>query len=236
MWLFKPALNITEQIADQLGEQIIVGELEGGTRIQEVKIARALSVSRGSVREALLILERRHLITIVPRKGASVNALALSDGRELISLLATLQNQLLYQVLCNRRSKEILAAAENSVAGMEGAARDGDLCLALRHHREFHATLLSAASNYMSGAFEGLLPSSQRLLHRVIQTTDLDLYDFARFHRALQAALEQTDKERLCELVEAFSRRAVGLVETTFAKLAKPALTRKRSGLEARVH
>ena len=71
--MFKPALNITEQIADHLGEQIIVGEIASGTRIQEVKIAKALKVSRGSVREALLILERRHLITIVPRKGASVN-------------------------------------------------------------------------------------------------------------------------------------------------------------------
>ena len=35
----------------------------------------ALNVSRGSVREALLILERRHLVAILPRRGAHVTVL-----------------------------------------------------------------------------------------------------------------------------------------------------------------
>ena len=116
--MFKPALNITEQIADHLGDQIIVGEIGSGTRIQEVKIAKALKVSRGSVREALLILERRHLITIVPRKGASVNELERADGIELIKLLTSLQSQLLAYVLTHRHRREILCQAEHAVVGM----------------------------------------------------------------------------------------------------------------------
>src|SRR5690606_36452681 len=51
------------------------GALKPGERIQELKVAGELDVSRGSVREALLILERRHLIHIYPRRGASVAAL-----------------------------------------------------------------------------------------------------------------------------------------------------------------
>ena len=71
--VFTPSLNITEQIADHLAALIIHGELASRSRIQELKIANELGVSRGSVREALLILERRHLIEIVPCKGAVVN-------------------------------------------------------------------------------------------------------------------------------------------------------------------
>lgn len=222
--MFKPALNITEQIADHLADQIIVGEIGSGTRIQEVKIAKSLKVSRGSVREALLILERRHLITIVPRKGASVNALEQADGVELIKLLTSLQIQLLAYVLSDRHRREILCAAENAVVGMENAARLDDIGLALKHHRAFYATLLGGASNYMAGVFEGLLPSSQRLLHKIILATDLDLYDFSRFHRALQTALEKLDEERVVELIEAFGRRALALMEPTFSSTAKSRL------------
>ena len=72
---FQAPESLSEQIAQHLGQRIIMGLLKPGERIQELKIAGELDVSRGSVREALLILERRHLIRIYPRKGAVVSAL-----------------------------------------------------------------------------------------------------------------------------------------------------------------
>ncbi|TDT41598.1 GntR family transcriptional regulator [Halospina denitrificans] len=72
---FQAPESLSEQIAQHLGQQIITGTMRPGERIQELKVAGDLDVSRGSVREALLILERRHLIQIFPRKGAVVSAL-----------------------------------------------------------------------------------------------------------------------------------------------------------------
>ena len=72
---FQAPESLSEQIAQHLGQQIITGTMRPGERIQELKVAGDLDVSRGSVREALLILERRHLIRIFPRKGAVVSAL-----------------------------------------------------------------------------------------------------------------------------------------------------------------
>ncbi|SUU69096.1 Putative transcriptional regulator [Acinetobacter baumannii] len=56
--------SLSEQIVKYISEQIISGELVEGERIQELRIAKELDVSRGSVREALLLLERTHLIEI----------------------------------------------------------------------------------------------------------------------------------------------------------------------------
>ena len=56
------AHSLSEQIAKHISEQIIRGELVEGERIQELRIASELDVSRGSVREALLLLERTQLI------------------------------------------------------------------------------------------------------------------------------------------------------------------------------
>ncbi len=73
---FKAPDSLAEQIAHHLAERIIRGELKERERIQEQKVTQTLNVSRGSVREALLILERRHLVNILPRRGAQVSELS----------------------------------------------------------------------------------------------------------------------------------------------------------------
>ncbi|WP_223122006.1 GntR family transcriptional regulator, partial [Pseudomonas viridiflava] len=58
--------------------------------IQEQKVTQALNVSRGSVREALLILERRHLVAILPRRGAQVTVLNAHNVTSLCTLMSEL--------------------------------------------------------------------------------------------------------------------------------------------------
>ena len=67
---------LAEQIADRIAQQIITGELLEGERIPELRIAKEMQVSRGSVREALLLLQRTHLIEIYPRRGAIVTEIS----------------------------------------------------------------------------------------------------------------------------------------------------------------
>ena len=87
---FKAQESLSEQIAQHLARQIIRGEMLAGDRIQELRIAGELEVSRGSVREALLILERRHLIDILPRRGAVVKDMSESHVRSLYELAQVL--------------------------------------------------------------------------------------------------------------------------------------------------
>jgi DNA-binding GntR family transcriptional regulator len=79
-----------DSLAHHLAERIIRGEMKPGERIQEQKVTLALNVSRGSVREALLILERRHLIAILPRRGAHVTELTEHKVRSLCALMSEL--------------------------------------------------------------------------------------------------------------------------------------------------
>ena len=87
---FKAPDSLAEQIAHHLAERIIRGEMKPGERIQEQKVTLALNVSRGSVREALLILERRHLIAILPRRGAHVTELTPHKVQSLCTLMSEL--------------------------------------------------------------------------------------------------------------------------------------------------
>ncbi len=211
---FKPALNITDQIADHLGEQIIQGALPGGTRIQELKIAKRLSVSRGSIREALLILERRHLIEIVPRKGALVNRITKAEAADVIDLIAQLQVRWIKRLALRSRGED--GALCSAIAAMDASARQQDLGGLLAGRDAFYNTLLKDANPYLVGVFECLLPPSQKVLRILIQDHNVDLHDISRYYRALQHAFSGCDEARIDELVTAFARRLKQLSEHGF--------------------
>jgi|SRR5690554_1689982 len=83
---FQAPESLSEQIAQHLGQRIVTQDLKPGSRIQELKVASDLNVSRGSVREALLILERRHLVEIFPRRGAVVSSLTVASVNSLYDI------------------------------------------------------------------------------------------------------------------------------------------------------
>lgn len=84
------ALTLPQQIADHLGHRIMNGELVPGARLKEEEFAGLYDVSRGPVREAFRILERRGFIEIVPRHGARVRAFDPADLAALFSVRAVL--------------------------------------------------------------------------------------------------------------------------------------------------
>ena len=69
------AETLTEQVARHIENLIVFGRLGSGERIYEAAMAKQMEVSHGSIREGLLLLEKRHLVRNVPRKGAFVTDL-----------------------------------------------------------------------------------------------------------------------------------------------------------------
>ena len=72
---FQPRETLTEQVARHIENLIAFGQLRSGERIYEGAMAKDMDVSHGSIREGLLLLEKRHLVRNVPRKGAFVTTL-----------------------------------------------------------------------------------------------------------------------------------------------------------------
>ncbi|MEQ9547532.1 MAG: GntR family transcriptional regulator [Marinobacter sp.] len=113
---FQAPESLSEQIAQHLGQRIMTGDLKPGERVQELKVAGELNVSRGSVREALLILQRRHLIEIFPRRGAVVSRLT----PELVNSLYDIYIDL----LCMLGRKVMERWSTQELAGIVSHARE----------------------------------------------------------------------------------------------------------------
>ncbi len=83
-------LTLPEQIAAQLGDKIIAGEMQDGAHIPEQEVAEHYQVSRGPIRDALRILEREGLVVLNPRKGATVSELNTQELSEIFEVRASL--------------------------------------------------------------------------------------------------------------------------------------------------
>lgn len=79
-----------EQIAKQLGQDILQGRYAPGQRVGEQSVAEMFSLSRGPVRDALRILARQGLVEILPRRGAYVVELALNDVADIFNVRCAL--------------------------------------------------------------------------------------------------------------------------------------------------
>ena len=98
---------MAEQVAQHLANQIISGKRAANERIQELKIVEELEVSRGSVREALLLMEKRHLVEIIPRKGAVVAKISSESVVNLFDVFGTLLTRLAVLVADRWKDNEL---------------------------------------------------------------------------------------------------------------------------------
>lgn len=83
-------LSLAEQIALQVASDIVEERLAPLDRITEVTLAERFQVSRGPVREALLMLDSSGLVRLLPRRGAIVTGLSEQEVADLFEIRAVL--------------------------------------------------------------------------------------------------------------------------------------------------
>jgi len=157
--------NLSEIIADILGERIIRGRLEPGERLLEVQLADELQVSRGPVREAFRLLEKRRLIRVVPRRGAVVTDMDVVDIDNLYEVVTPLY-VLLARKTAENWTPENLSPVYVVVGQMINAAEQGDEQGYYEHNFRFaHACAPIAANPLLDTLLNELEPGLRRVLY-----------------------------------------------------------------------
>lgn len=215
---FKAPDSLSEQIADYLAERIIRGELAPGERIQEQKVTQALNVSRGSVREALLILERRHLVAILPRRGAHVTELDERSVRSLCALMGEF-----YILLGN-------AVAQNG-APMPTCARSWRSSSACSEPMTSWTSRPSSPTASRScgrpirslttlscKTVENLQPAMSRAYYLSLDQRQANMIDYLDLFARLLDAVIARDLPRIREVLTAYGQRSCELVLAALAR------------------
>ncbi len=209
---FVVAESLAEQIANHLASRIIQGEMVNNERIQEARIVNELQVSRGSVREALLILERRHLITILPRRGAFVTELNAERVRGLYRLYGNLLEMLAEKLSwsCSDSDRQQLSGLTDK---LRKSAAVHDENLFIEANFELISNAAEVADNeYLTTALENLRPPVQRALALAVRNNLSEMDETTSFMANLVdfALGDQIDK--VSELVNGYFKRHSALV------------------------
>jgi len=85
-----PSRSVPESIAATLASEIAAEHLKPGERLTEIKLATRFEASRGSVRDALRLLEQRNLIEMQPNRGAVVIGIPLEVIADNFAVTSTL--------------------------------------------------------------------------------------------------------------------------------------------------
>ncbi|CCJ51580.1 GntR family transcriptional regulator [Bordetella parapertussis] len=148
-----PSLKIGEQhtplfavIRDKLRERILSGEFTPGDRLIEGRLSDDMGVSRIPVREALRALAAEGLVTIEPRRGASVAVLSEAIAYDMVEVRATLEG-LNAKLAAQRRDDATVTRLRKFLDDGTEAARSDDLQQFLALNSQFHEMLATIAGN-----------------------------------------------------------------------------------------
>ena len=210
---FKAPDSLAEQIAHHLAERIIRGELKPGERIQEQKVTLALNVSRGSVREALLILERRHLIAILPRRGAHVTELTAHKVQSLCTLMSEM-----YILLGNAVAQRWTAPSDlgpflqiqqrlvDSYERQDISAFVEDSFNVMRAAYPF------ADNPYLQETVENLHPAMSRAYYLALEQRKAEMSEFLGLFAQLLEAVMARDLPQVRVVLSRYAQRSCDLV------------------------
>jgi DNA-binding GntR family transcriptional regulator len=84
-------LRLVDGVTHSLEDAILAGRMRPGERLIETKLCDELAVSRTTLREALLMLERRGLVRSEPRRGTFVTRLSREESMDLCATRAILE-------------------------------------------------------------------------------------------------------------------------------------------------
>ena len=153
---------LADEVADAIRNAIFGGRIDLGQRLVEEDLASNLNVSRGPVREALVLLSQEGLVHMEHHRGASVAQLNLDGVNEIYSLRTALE-RLAAECICRQaieadfdRIAAVLAQFDHlprpltrsSVAGLDVAFHDA-VFQAAHHERLYRAWLLLRSQMFL---------------------------------------------------------------------------------------
>ena len=211
--------SLSEQIAKHISEQIIRGELVEGERIQELRIAVELDVSRGSVREALLILERTQLIEIFPRRGAVVAEMSALQVRSLFDMASLLLGQIVHRMAETWRSHEA-ERIQLLLEQLDAETRQG-------HTEKFYDLIFQGMARqhemvgnpYLMRYYQELLPSLRRSYFLTLNISRRELQESSELFKLVTDAVLIRKPQQAALFMEDFCRHLRNLVLESLTRM-----------------
>jgi DNA-binding GntR family transcriptional regulator len=189
---------LRDNVYENLRSDILTCRLAPGDDMREQELAERYAVSRQPVREALLRLEREHLVTVQPRQGYRVNPISLADARDLLRFRFALEPACVAEAIEN--------ASENVLKALDDYRRfAGNHEDFIAYNRAFHSALAHASGNRrMAASLCDLIGQADRLVRvSVANVKGHDPTQLVAEHVALIEAMQRRDARSAARIIKA---------------------------------
>ncbi|MFD1215588.1 GntR family transcriptional regulator [Microbulbifer celer] len=152
-----------DAIHQSISDAIVEHRLKPGSRLREDALAEVFGVSRTGIRKVLQRLAIEQLVTIAPRRGASVARPTADEAHEVFAARQMVECGLMAEVASRITSGELMeldALTRREV----NALAEGNKSLAIRTSSEFHERLAQMSGNKTLAEFVGRLCSRSSLI------------------------------------------------------------------------
>ncbi len=180
-----------EQIADNLRSRILVEQLEPGTPLREVALAKEYGISRGPIRDALLQLTQEGLLEARPHRGVCVAPRPAPDVRKLLVRIRRDIEAFAVGAFIDRAGSEARTQLAENLEAFEIACTQESMPEVVALDMQFHRTLVEVADP--NALLNSWLPIIVRLT--LPYSRHQTLMESYQEHRAIFAAIERGDKK-----------------------------------------
>nr|WP_298414062.1 GntR family transcriptional regulator [uncultured Halomonas sp.] len=200
-----------DAIYHTISDAIIEHRLRPGARLREDALADVFGVSRTGIRKILQRLALEHLVTLTPRRGASVTRPTAEEARDVFATRQLVECGIMQDIARHMTSADARALRELA-ARERKALKSGEQSVAIKLSAEFHTRLARLSDNAVIAEFIGHLCSRSSLILAVYGTSG-HLGCESHDHDELINLLEAGEGER----AKAFMGRHLKAIEASLS-------------------
>src|SRR5262245_45677450 len=199
----KPVKNraLSDDVFETLRDAIFSGKLKPGDPLRELRVAKELSVSQATVRDALVKLERFGLVVRVPNKETIVTRHSSREIRERVAIRATLE-EMAFLEAARALTEEDYVALEGKLRRVSDSFKRKEYFEAAQFDLDFHRYIWRRAGNETLAEMLDYLTTPLFAFISILRSVGAEeLKDVVAPHEDLLAALRSKRSSRIRQAV-----------------------------------
>ena len=204
--------SLHDEIANQLRDMIVEGNLKPGQKIPEPELCGRFGVSRTPLREALKVLAAEGIVQLLPNRGAVVAKITHEEIEQIFPIMGVLE-ALAGELACERITEEDLEKLRRLHKTMIGHYRRGEWLPYSKLNRAIHEAVFTAAGNASLSAIYQQLIVRIHAVRFVAKKTPERWHEAVDEHEQMMEALERRDGKRLAKIMRLHLRNKAEMVK-----------------------
>ena len=214
----KSSMTLSQKAAKKIRDLIHKNILQGGEKLNEVKLCEQIGVSRTPLREAFRVLAAEGLVQLRPNRGAFVADISIEELRHTFEVMSILEGSCA-RLAAERLTNSDLSRLEEIHEQLEKLYEKNDPHGYVEHNQLYHEFIQEKTGNpvlsrMVSGLRDRVLPHRFRQIYRPGRL-DSSMAE----HRGLMEAFRAREGERAEKLMQLHLQKQCDALVTYYAEL-----------------